>query len=107
MIIHKPKQHGNANKPSTETLRKARDRGPDGTMPAESRYLRSEAWQPAPGQHPIPITKLAEGTCKWPLGVDRVEGFCGHTTEEDERGRKRSYCPRHHRRSVDRRIEPK
>lgn len=75
-------------------------------LPSNSRFLRSDVWNPQPGQVLLPLEKLTENTCRWPLS-DPVAGFCGQQTATDKRGRQRSYCPHHHNRSIDRRIETK
>lgn len=47
----------------------------------------------------IPLVKLTESTCKWPIGdpAEPTFGFCGHPSPEGS-----PYCDHHHARSVGR-----
>lgn len=94
---HKSKRHGNATKPSTELVRKARERGADGTLPADSRFLRSDVWLPLPGPAPVAL-ELASG-CKWPINHQPPYTFCNHPISAG------SYCATHAAKSKPERNE--
>lgn len=52
------------------------------------------AWQPLPGQEPIPLIKLTDKVCCWPVGG----GFCGLPAKRRP-GPAEAYfmwCPAHH-----------
>jgi len=62
-----------------------------GADPAGQKLLRSEAWEPIEGSEPIPLLKLNEHTCKWPVG-DAPIMFCGLHPDAGS-----PYCEQHHR----------
>ena len=52
--------------------------------------LRKDAWTALPGTTPLPLDRLTEHTCKWPIGDDPIL-FCGLHTMDGKQ-----YCERHH-----------
>lgn len=46
-------------------------------IPIEPMPVNAKAWEPLPGSTPIPLEKLNEHTCKWPVTPDAPFLFCG------------------------------
>lgn len=83
----KPKQHGNAGKPATHVIRRAR--GDDGALMPDSRLLTSPCWDPLPGTTPVALEDRTG--CAWPVTRDSPHLFCNGPKMPGK-----PYCRHHH-----------
>lgn len=53
--------------------------------------------EPLPGQRPVPLTKAREHHCRWIVGDDGSNTFCGADKGVRDDGELSPYCPTHQR----------
>lgn len=76
-----------------QVIAAARARSVDGTLPADSKHLRSDAWLPLAGSFPVPL-EVRTGCC-WPCSEKAPHVFCNEPIPD---GSKRPYCAVHMKR---------